>query len=74
MGSGNGSRAAELGDARRTDRLVKIASALGENPSVSLPARGRTRISAKIYHKLIDSLDKPSEVMTAEAKSGLWNA
>jgi len=30
--------AAELGDARRTDRLVKVASALGENPSVSLPA------------------------------------
>jgi hypothetical protein len=28
---------AELGDVRRTDRLVKIASALGENPSVSLP-------------------------------------
>jgi hypothetical protein len=30
--------AAELGDVRRTDRLVKVASALGENPSVSLPA------------------------------------
>src|SRR5579859_2514352 len=30
--------AAELGDVRRTDRLVRIASALGENPSVSLPA------------------------------------
>jgi Transposase DNA-binding/Transposase Tn5 dimerisation domain/Transposase DDE domain len=30
--------AAELGDPRRTDRLVKVASALGENPSVSLPA------------------------------------
>ena len=29
--------AAELGDVRRTERLVKIASALGENPSVSLP-------------------------------------
>jgi len=25
--------AAELGDPRRTDRLVKVASALGENPS-----------------------------------------
>src|SRR6516165_4696148 len=32
---------AELGDIRRTDRLVKIASALGENPSVSLPASMR---------------------------------
>jgi hypothetical protein len=29
--------AAELGDPRRTDRLVKVAAALGENPSVSLP-------------------------------------
>src|SRR3989440_1247595 len=33
--------AAELGDVRRTDRLVKLASALGENPSVSLPASMR---------------------------------
>jgi transposase-like protein len=32
---------AELGDVRRTDRLVRIASALGENPSVSLPASMR---------------------------------
>ncbi len=29
--------AAEFGDPRRTDRLVKIAAVLGENPSVSLP-------------------------------------
>src|SRR5207302_5460278 len=29
--------AADLGDPRRTDRLVKVATALGENPSVSLP-------------------------------------
>lgn len=28
---------AELGDPRRTDRLVKVAAAMGENPSVSLP-------------------------------------
>jgi len=33
--------AAELGDPRRTDRLVKVATALGENPSVSLPASMR---------------------------------
>ena len=33
--------AAELGDVRRTDRLVKVASALGENPSISLPASMR---------------------------------
>src|SRR3954464_6903279 len=29
--------AADLGDPRRTDRLVKVAAVLGENPSVSLP-------------------------------------
>jgi len=29
--------AAELGDPRRTDRLVKVAAVLGETPSVSLP-------------------------------------
>jgi transposase-like protein/DDE family transposase len=29
--------AADLGDPRRTDRLVKMAAVLGENPSVSLP-------------------------------------
>ncbi len=29
--------AAELGDPRRTDRLIKVASALAANPSASLP-------------------------------------
>ena len=29
--------AAELGDLRRTDRLIKVASALAANPSASLP-------------------------------------
>src|SRR5437763_2260561 len=33
--------AAEFGDPRRTDRLVKIAAVLGENPSVSLPRSQR---------------------------------
>ena len=28
---------AELGDLRRTDRLVKMAAAIAENPSASLP-------------------------------------
>jgi hypothetical protein len=28
---------AELGDLRRTDRLVKMATAIAENPSASLP-------------------------------------
>lgn len=34
--------AAELGDPRRTDRLVKIACALAENPSASLPHASET--------------------------------
>jgi hypothetical protein len=33
--------AAELGDPRRTDRLIKIANALAENPSASLPHDAR---------------------------------
>lgn len=33
--------AADLGDPRRTDRLVKMAAILGENPSVSLPTSMR---------------------------------
>lgn len=33
--------AADLGDPRRTDRLVKMAEVLGENPSVSLPTSMR---------------------------------
>ena len=36
VGSGN-LRGGRIGDARRTDRLVKVGSVLGENPSVSLP-------------------------------------
>jgi NADP-dependent 3-hydroxy acid dehydrogenase YdfG len=36
--------------------------------------RGRTRISTKIYHKLIDPLHKPIEAMTTEAPSGVRNA
>jgi hypothetical protein len=32
---------AELGDLRRTDRLVKMATAIAENPSASLPERMR---------------------------------
>jgi hypothetical protein len=34
-------RAAELGDPRRADRLIKIANALAENPSASLPHDAR---------------------------------
>jgi hypothetical protein len=34
--------AAELGDPRRTDRLVKVASALAKNPSASLPHASET--------------------------------
>lgn len=31
--------------------------------------RGKTRIPAKIHHKLIDPLHGPTEVMIAEAKA-----
>jgi hypothetical protein len=36
--------------------------------------RGRTRITAKIYHKPIEPLRRPIEGVTAEAKVGVRNA
>jgi len=34
----------ELGDLRRTDRLVKMATVIAENPSASLPESMRTQL------------------------------
>src|SRR5690349_1070744 len=34
--------AVECGDQRRTDRLIKVASALAKNPSASLPCASET--------------------------------
>ena len=55
--------------------------AFTQHPKVSptlrgyrLGSRGMTRIRAKIDHKLIESLHKPAEAVTAEAPFGVRNA
>ena len=47
---------ADLGGPRRTDRLVKMAAALGENPGVSLPASMRNWADTQGACKVWDNL------------------
>jgi hypothetical protein len=47
--------AAELGDPRRTDRLVKVAAALGENPSVSLPRSMRNGADTQRTYRFLSN-------------------
>src|SRR5450631_3024849 len=47
--------AAELGDPRRMDRLVKIASALAENPSASLPHASETWGETMGVYRFLDN-------------------
>jgi hypothetical protein len=46
---------AELGDPRRTDRLVKVAAAIGENPSVSLPSSMRNWADTQGMYRFLDN-------------------
>ena len=73
---------AELGDPRRTDRLVKVASALGENPSVSLPSttvvsrkenRGCEVGNGRTVPKLDGSVAKETMQRDKELKEA-WNS
>ena len=52
---------AELGDLRRTDRLVKMATALAENPSASLPESMRNWGDTLAAYRFLDN-----EVVTHE--------
>jgi hypothetical protein len=52
---------AELGDLRRTDRLVKMATAIAENPSVSLPESMRNWAETLAAYRFLDN-----EVVTHE--------
>jgi hypothetical protein len=57
--------AAELGDPRRTDRLVKVAAVLGENPSVSLPASMRNWADTQgAYRFLSNEAIRHEQIMT----------
>jgi Transposase DNA-binding len=47
--------AAELGDSRRTDRLIKVASALASNPSASLPCALETWGETLGAYRLLDN-------------------
>lgn len=46
---------AELGDLRRTDRLVKIATAIAENPSASLPESMRNWSDTIAAYRFLDN-------------------
>jgi hypothetical protein len=47
--------AAELGDLRRTDRLVQIATAIAENPSASLPESLRNWADTLAAYRFLDN-------------------
>jgi len=46
---------AELGDLRRTDRLVKMAVAIAENPSASLPESMRDWAGTLAAYRFLDT-------------------
>ena len=46
---------AELGDLRRTDRLVKMATAIAENPSASLPESMRNWADTLASYRFLDN-------------------
>jgi hypothetical protein len=52
---------AELGDLRRTDRLVKMATAIAENPSASLPESMRNWADTLAAYRFLDNLDVTHE-------------
>ena|SRR6266700_7253448 len=45
----------ELGDPRRTDRLVKVAAALAENPAASLPKSMRNWSDTRASYRFLDT-------------------
>jgi hypothetical protein len=46
---------AELGDLRRTDRLIKMARAIAENPSASLPESMRNWADTLAAYRFLDN-------------------
>ncbi len=67
--------AAELGDPRRTDRLVKVAAALGENPSVSLPASMRNWADTQgAYRFLKNEAVNHEQIMMPHWAQTRWEA
>ena len=52
---------AELGDARRSARLVQLARALAERPEASLPQALENRAALKAAYRFFDNTDIPHE-------------
>jgi hypothetical protein len=57
--------AAELGDARRTARLVALAEALGASPTASLPEACGNRAALKAAYRFFDTDDVSPEALLA---------
>lgn len=69
--------AAELGDARRTDRLVRIAAAIAQRPAASLPGQLQHPAALKATYRLLGSdaiaaaaILAPHAAQTREAATG----
>jgi hypothetical protein len=64
LGEGNWARIefgqANLGDKRRTERLIQLANALGENPQGSLPEATGTSATLKAAYRFFDNQDVES--------------
>lgn len=57
---------ADLGDQRRTARLVQLVSALGERPGASLPQATENRASLKAAYRFFDNEEIESEAILEE--------
>lgn len=57
--------AAELGDARRTARLVALAGVLGARPTASLPEACQDRAMLKAAYRFFDTADVPPDAVLA---------
>jgi hypothetical protein len=63
---------AELGDARRTARLVQLARALAERPEASLPQALQNRAALKAAYRFFDNTDIPQEqILAAHVRSSI---
>jgi hypothetical protein len=57
--------AAEVGDARRTARLVQLATVLGDHPSASLPDACADPATLKAAYRFFDNDDVPADAVLA---------
>lgn len=54
---------ADLGDARRTQRLIDLAETVGQRPSASLPEACGDPATLKAAYRFFDNDDIPTEAM-----------